>query len=627
MNFKNFIHRMFPGHKFSVETTAMISIIIFHFLSTIYSLFVFTQFNIGKILELSIVFLILFCSFILIFSPSSFKFYKNFNLISLFWAIITAIFLTALLNSPSLQFLGYFPTFPLTEAELGLGWSQDSVFHASIIQSFKNFGFPSIGQHDTPLLVYHVLSHFVDSILIQITDLDVWKSYGLMYFYKAILLISSIVFFIATSTKNHNRYSFILSVIFLTPIIISTWHAIGSHGLWFTSITLLFSAPYVFKIISIEREINLSDYFILFILAVIISLGKISSGFMFSMFIGFSLLILYYKDWKVYIFGISLLLFFSIYQSFLTVQSEVSLPNIMEFLSIISLKSNIIRHQLFQVYLILFALFTVSWVSSSKKSKPLVLSGIISVITISIIITIQPNLTTSDKGYFIYGLSSFLILISYQAIIRDISLIKENKSLNYIHFNYSHIQILLIISILLVTNFLDKTRYNAFNFGLNSTKEVVNNFYSLHFSRINRGDVNLNANIHKMLSNRNYIDFDKYERPLDQFNLALTQFMQTNKLTANNTLLYFPKEIFENEFNQFRGNKWARGMLVYAVTGVPLIHGIERLSNRYGYLDYDPNATWVPRNRFNHNYACQFKKNIVIIETMIDRKFNLVRCD
>ena len=102
--------------------------------------------------------------------------------------------------------------------------------------------------------------------------------------------------------------------------------------------------------------------------------------------------------------------------------------------------------------------------------------------------------------------------------------------------------------------------------------------------------------------------------------------MYINNLKKKDTLLYIPKEIFENDFNQFKEEEWSRGMIVYAIIGVPLIHGIHSLRYTYGYADYDTTSTWVSKNLFNVEEACKFGKNIVTLENYKNLEFSLIKC-
>lgn len=182
-----------------VASIALLSAIIFYLISTLYASYVYVQFSVLEVLSVSSAFLILFVLLLAIFMSGFFKEKLKITPIHIFWSLIVVGFLVAILNSPISEFFNYFRTFPLLEAELGLGWHQDSAFHASIIHSFNLFGFSSIGQHDTPVIVYHVLSHFIDSVIVSTTGIDVWQSYDLFYFYKGVLLLTSILFFVCMS--------------------------------------------------------------------------------------------------------------------------------------------------------------------------------------------------------------------------------------------------------------------------------------------------------------------------------------------------------------------------------------------------------------------------------------------
>ena len=86
------------------------------------------------------------------------------------------------------------------------------------------------------------------------------------------------------SEKGNTYGPFLLSVIIVLPSIIGTWHAVGSHGLWFSSLILIASAPLVLNIIS-KKNNKLSDFIILFFIIICISLAKISHGAILLIFI------------------------------------------------------------------------------------------------------------------------------------------------------------------------------------------------------------------------------------------------------------------------------------------------------------------------------------------------------
>ena len=56
----------------------------------------------------------------------------------------------------------------------------------------------------TPILVYHILSHYIDALILLISGLEPWDSYGLFFHFKIVLFLSSILFFIGFILKKVN---------------------------------------------------------------------------------------------------------------------------------------------------------------------------------------------------------------------------------------------------------------------------------------------------------------------------------------------------------------------------------------------------------------------------------------
>ena len=243
------IKNIFDVNRYCPHSITIFSIILFYIWMTSRALLIFQQFSFFEITAVSISFFFLFITLIMIFINNFFQKQIKFNVYNLFISFIIFIFMGIMENTVKYPFAEYYyHTFPLLETEMGLGWHQDTVFHSSVIQSILNFGYPSIAQHDSPILFYHVLSHYVDSFILFIAGLDVYESYGLLFYFKGFILISTIMIFINYLFEKFSIYIFLISIVLITPIIIGTWHTIGSHGLWFTSIVLIISTPKVFSI-------------------------------------------------------------------------------------------------------------------------------------------------------------------------------------------------------------------------------------------------------------------------------------------------------------------------------------------------------------------------------------------
>jgi len=541
----------------------------------------------------------------------------KFSIYNIFIAILALVIMLFLLNS--LGFLKYFHLFPLLETELGLGWHQDTAFHTSLIQNILNFGYPSIGQHGTPITVYHVLSHYMDALILAITGLEPYDSYTLLFYFKGFLLLSSITIFIAYVFKNFSGYIFIIFLLLFTPIIISTWHGIGSHGLWFTSIILILSAPRVFEIIRAEN-ITIKQFTFLFFLVIVISLGKISTGFMYAIFIGFFLLFRYYKNIFVYLLGLGWITFFLIYTSLMTRNTDtldtldfswLSLNALYEHLS----NTNLMYYEI-QISILVTIVFlgTIAFIFRNKQNIQLFITAFISFIVLIFIIKMNKGFGSSDIWYFYYGLSMVLILFTIQSISYTMRLYLLNSFYKLNQINKRLLIAGLIFSTLYLSSFYTQPSFKLESEFLNRDIAVMPNKDKLAKT--------------KVIFLKKYLDKKEY-RPLKVFRDELYVFMKLQQITKSQVSLYIPKEIFEQMSSRFEGSTWTNGMLVYAITGVPLVHGIKELRKDYGYAEYNEDSLWIEKNKFNPEKACDSISSdyIIITENLFEPKFDLYRCD
>lgn len=619
---RNDIKSIFTKDKFSISSVVIFSITLFYILVTFYAISVFSQFNYIEIITVSLVFLILLIIMPILFSGNFFRQPLQFSLYNIFIAIWVLIIMLFLLNS--LSFLKYYHLFPLLETELGLGWNQDTVFHLSLIQNILNFGYPSIGQHGTPIIIYHVLSHYMDALILLITGLEPYDSYGLFFYFKGFLFLSSITIFIAYVFKEFSGHIFILSLVLFAPIIISDWHGIGSHGLWLTTILLIFTLPKVFDITQLEN-IPIQSYLFLFLLIIFISLGKISTGFMYASFIGFILLMRRAKDIFVYILGIAWIGFFLVYSSLMVRNSDKLNTFDVSWLNFSYLYEHIININKFEVIsinyemqnsiLISIVFFGLSfYIFRNIQNFYLFISSLISFIILIFITKINKNFSDSDIGYFYFGFISILILFIIYTLPSNIK-IYLNKKLS----SFSELNKRLLIVVLFFSAFYLSDFYTQPSFKLKS------NFLMRDIAIIETKDTLLKT---KVIFLKEYLV--KIEsRPLKVFRDELYKFMKLKQINKSQASLYIEKDIFKKMSLKFEGNLWANGMLVYAITGIPLVHGIQELQENYGYADYNKNSLWIEKNKFEPISVCKSISSdyIIIIESLFEPKFDLYRCD
>jgi len=616
---KNEIKSIFSEDKFSIGSVVIFSITLFYILVTFYALSVFVQFDYIEVISVSLVFLILLILMATVFLGSFFRQPLKFSIYNIFIAILSLVIMLFLLNSISSTFFPYYHLFPLLETELGLGWHQDTAFHTSLIQNILNFGYPSIGQHGTPITVYHVLSHYMDALILAITGLEPYDSYTLLFYFKGFLLLSSITIFIAYVFKEFSGYMFIIFLFLFAPIIISTWHGVASHSLWFTTILLIFSFPKVFNIIQLE-EIKIKHFLFLFLLIIFISIGKISTGFMYASFVGFLLLIKRAKDIFVYILGLAWVGFFLLYTSWMTRNTE-SISRVdfswLNFDTIYTYLTNTNalyyeRQTSLVASIVFFATFT--YIFRNKQNFYLLLTTIISFILLIFIAKLSSELNSSHIGYFYYGFSSIVILFMIHSLQYTIKLypIKDFTKLTKLNKQ------LLLMGLLFSTLYLSSF-YIQPNFKLES--EFLNRDIAVMPNKDKKAKT-------KVIFLKEYLD-KKEARPLKVFRAELYTFMKLQKVTKNKVSLYIQKEIFEQISIKFKGSPWANGMLIYAITGVPLVNGIKELQQNYGYAEYNEDSLWIEKNKFNPEKACDSISSdyIIITENLFEPKFDLYRCD
>lgn len=615
----------------SVETVAVIAISLLFAFATIYSTYVYVQFSRVQILGTSLFFLILFIGLIFIFTPWVVRVKYIPNLLGILLSILIFCALILWLFSPDKWVLDYFRTFPTIEAELGLGWHIDTTFHVAIINSINTFGYPSTGQHDVPILYYHVLSHYVEALIINIIGINAWDSYGMFFYFKRVMVLSAIIIFISTVCRKKAWYVFVISIFTLIPLIAATWHLVGSHGLWVPTLLIIFSAPIIYRLLNQEKRLNLKDYIFLFSVLILVSLGKVSSGLSYSLVIGFLLVLRDWRDFRVYIFGSLLFGFFLLFSSkFILGGKGFEFVNISELFKFLFLKTNEINNQLYQVYVLIFIVILLAVVFRFRSLKKLLLSSVISVLTLALYFNVAKNsLSSSDIFYFIYGLYSVLLLIVYQELINTFDnveikgVIVVNPGARSYNLDFKPF---LVIGIFLLVGKMNLTYINLHTINFASIKNVILSINTQPFEQINLKESESKATVLKQMREGGFINFANYPVKYRHFRNALSEYMEQNRITSKDTLLYLSREAYSQEPNSLGAISWARGLFLYAFTGVPLIYGVSELRGAYGYSAYKISSSWVMRSDFNESEACRFKKNIVIIENFDERKFSFIKC-
>lgn len=610
--FKRFY--FYINSQLSIKSITLFSISMYMLLLIFYTSQIFYQFSIYQILFVVLLFSTLLSILILIFDRKYFHEHIKFNLVNISAAIIILFFIV-MFASTSIIFIDYYRTFPLLEAELGLDAHPDTSFHVSLIQSIMSNGYPSTMQHGTPIIYYHILSHYFDAIILLITGIDPFESYGLFYYFKVFLFLSSILIFLSQIIKSKQFFIFIASFFILTPMLISTWSAVGSHALWMTSIIVILSAHKVFNILVENEKNSLKEFIYLFILIIIISIGKISVGFIYAVFIGMYLLLKQWKDYKVYLIGIAWILFFLLFQKLILLHTSSSTVNNFNLVSFYDFFINISDSpykMLQSIYISCSILMFLYFSDRTKHNCRLLISSIFSLLTIAVIITIKGNeFSRADIFYFEYSLAFILILFMFQSIFYNI------KSIN--------IKIIALIILAVLSNFYYLPKFNIWSI------KISQNLKSLNYTPFN--------NINKTLPSSEKINFmnggiktswlNTTERPLQNFRKRLNEFLISKKIERKDIVLFIPKEIYTQDLYFIKRSTWSKGLFMSAITGVPLIYGNKELIRGFGYSFYTKNSLWTSMGNFDPKKVCSMKitNTIITVQNFSTPQFDIIDCN
>ena len=639
----------------------------------------YLQFSLPEILAVSLLFLGIIVSIGAIFLRFEKPLPLNVNFKNIITATSVFLLLVVFSITSLAEIIGYFDPFIFLETELGLGWNHDTAFHVSLIQSILNFGYPSIAQNGHPPCVYHVLSHYTDALILKITGLEPYDSYGLFVHFKFFTFVSSIVLAIGATTQRRSILVYLISIILLTPLILGKGMAVGSHGQWMASIVLLLSAPFIFSILFKEGSITKSDLLALFAIIVIISLGKVSSGLMLGSLVGSFVLARGFKQPSTYLFGAVLLLFFYLYWSVFNGSSDgnaaaLTLSNI----SVEGIYHYFFGEELYPHAIILtkpilasvFILGAIFCLDPNKVTGSALFASIVSALSLYFLCTVKTWTNTSDIWFFQFGLANAILLMTYSIFIKHYNPI-QNK-MRYIVWQasymlvgkyfqkvprvisdikvrsifYATFNVIVIAGLVLFLRNYFVTPGFIYNCGLATiSKCSLDNIRAgLDHTNNDRFEIinsklpeNLQLSLKSLYISGSEELRDKalsqlfVSRPLYDLRRNLDEQLLKKSIAKKNVALFIPKSIFNDSRKKFGGADWDQGLLIYAITGIQLIHGVGDNLVSYGFPTYAnaPDALRINGDAFSIEKSCTSMADvthIAIINQLSPPQIDIIQC-
>lgn len=591
----------FISRRIDSATLVLVGLALFIGIMSWYAVVAFAQFSPLQVLSAGACYVVLFVGIAYVLCPPVRRVRLRPTLPSVLLGLVLALVLLVLaftwVTQPGPIWTDYFPPFPLVQLAHGSGFHQDAVFHVSLIQGILTFGYPTTGQNDVPFVPYHVLSHYIDALVLWLTQLQPYDSYGLSFHFKVVIFLSSIVVFIWVITRKRGIVAFALTFLFLAPVLLSTWIGIGSHAQWSTSLILILGAPFIYDLLRTPR-LRSGNIATLFALGVAVGLGKVSSGVMFVALISLVLVLKFPRRVLPYALIAAWLAFFAIYWRLFNTghSSGLQRPRVTGTLSFLNFFTTYggapIEWNLAAIYFMLVLLVVFAFVYRRTLTVQMAGATVGGVVALTVVTQVLAGLTQPDIFYFIFGLTVPVILLGVQVLLADLDRTVRLPS-RLARIPAQAVRVVLIALMIVATAPLYKSTVNVFTMASPAIAESVAAANTGYFQRYNEtvppsGRVSMLG----LVSGEERMDVGASAGgSASAFRTALQEFMVAEQLTARNSLLFIPKEIFQTSIAAYGGPSWARGMLVYALTGVPLIHGIEDNSIRaFGQSSYDETA-------------------------------------
>ncbi len=469
-------------------------------------------------------------------------------------------------------FLRYYQPNALKNLDVGIAFHQDTAFHSALIQSILNFGYPSTGQHGAPITFYYVLSHYLDAFVCWVTGLAPYQSAALFFEFKKMLLVLAVAVFVALATKNKTGVFRLVAFAIVLPVVIGSWSAIGSEGLWSASILLLLSAPKLVKTVLLQKLTSRHLAFLSSMVA-LVSLAKLSSGIMLAAVLAAFLIQRHFKNLRIWITAAALVVFFGT-AAFLfaasnptTVVRGFSAIDSINFLFFVTKEQSV--EYLAAIYLLVAVIGLFALLTRSRPILQLLTAGFTGVLILG---ALASHFNKSDQYYFSLGLLHALLVIALPLLLEPLKPRFKPQALG----SWALVSALVASSV-----FMPLAATHIFG----QTKEQI--------------------------ESNTLRKFNVRATSLAVFEEALTEYMAKNQLNKKDSLLFVPKWMFKNRKMQFKGQTWAHGLLLYAVTGVPLWHGSPELHAGYGFGAYKASDLWVNNDQVGIATQCSLGKNVI----------------
>jgi len=538
--------------------------------------------------------------------------------IDLAGASLGAVALVFLQVAALVQWEDYFANFAVARLAVGGGFHQDSAFHVAILQNILNGGVASTGQHLAPFIPYHVLSYYFDAFFVQVFSLDPWESYALLFYAKSSLMLVSVIYFVRIGLRARRRSAFW----FLAPVVTlawaHTWHSVGSHTLWVPMTLLLLLAPWLHGLLEGERVVGPREMAKLTLLVAALTFGKGSIGLAFALIVG---LILFFSGRisAVVVLGGLVWVSFLAFWAFISAQAT---PSNLFVWPIEGLAARLAYVDELVVSLLLLAGLSAIVRSRDIHSNGGIIAGVLLSSLFAIVaVSIWVANNSSDSFYYVSALFAVAIVT-----VIPLLLLQVRKPLDEPRLGPA---VWLVGFAIAVSPVVAEAPIGPY-VGLTRPLEIARAADTVTYRWLNADRVESAA----VSALRSPTQWKWYGAPIPEgtslvkrLGQAADSLLEDSEVPKREALLFVPSEAFAELAAFETGPDWAHGMLITAVTGFPLLHGVPSgVAPTYGfhsYLGIGDEVFQKPLNSVSSSSLCESDRAVVVVESLLGPSLRL----
>jgi hypothetical protein len=532
--------------------------------------------------------------------------------------LLGGLFLLVVHTASLLAWSDYYSNFSYERLDTRDGYHNDSAFHVAIIQGILRSGYPTTSQHFEPLIHYHSLSHFFDALALRVLPLDPWESYALLFFAKGTAVMLGVVFFAAKVTQNHRPTVFYVVLGGVVLTVTATWRIIGSHGEWFPFLVLILSAPWVAKLLRWENAPG-SRLVTLTGLVAVLSLGKISLGFAFAAVAGLWLLFSNPRDIRIYGMGSVWVAFFAIFGSSFGESA----------LDVSAVRFRMSWPEMSAIVMLVAVCFVMARASDTKLLRNAAMAGMATFLVI-VGLTILELRSETDAFYFFHGLYLSLFLLTIPFLIDAFAGLPPRQATSTSEANLGLRTVSLAMTILSVSGpvlaggqfYSPFSNWEAMAVSLAATNTVTYKHYNGTVPSDQARSVATGL-VAPRLSNT-----EPDEGYFREMGTELRRVIEDSELGDREPLLLLSQEDFAwlaVRAGTEEEDSWSVGLLVTAITGLPLLHGVEGpVRQQYAFQEYGFDALQLPKAETDARNLCAHARPVIAVVDIEKLRFRVL---